>query len=183
MVKLRNRMRLEFLSCPENVGLSRVAVAAFASMIDFNLNDLEEIKVAVSEAVSNAIIHGYEGAADGVVVVAAALYEDLLEIVVEDAGKGIADLEQAMQPGAGSDPERLGLGFVFMKQFMDDVDVSTGVGRGTRVRLVKTLPVSDGKGSAAPGRPPAGRVGHPDVNRLIDGDADGSPGAPGPWEQ
>ena len=61
-MKIRNQMRLEFLSCSENVGLARVAVAAFVSGVDFNLSDLEEIKVAVSEAVSNAIIHGYEGA-------------------------------------------------------------------------------------------------------------------------
>jgi stage II sporulation protein AB (anti-sigma F factor) len=137
-----NRMSLEFLSCSENVGLARVAVAAFASGADFNLNDLEEIKVAVSEAVSNAIIHGYEGALTGTVRLAASLSDEALEIVIEDAGKGIPDLEQAMLPGTGSDPERLGLGFVFMRSFMDDVDVWTEVGRGTRVKLLKSLPAS-----------------------------------------
>ncbi len=148
-MKLHNRMRLEFLSCSENVGLARVAVASFASALDLNLSDLEEIKVTVSEAVSNAIIHGYEGGAAGVVVLTAALYEDLIEIVIEDTGKGIEDLDQAMLPGTGGDPERLGLGFVFMKSFMDEVDVWSEVGQGTRVKLVKSFPKGeDGKAGA-----------------------------------
>lgn len=141
-MKIRNRMKLEFLSCSENVGLARVAVATFASGVDFNLSDLEEIKVAVSEAVSNAIIHGYQGASTGAVILSASLTDGNLEIEVEDTGQGIADLEQAMLPGNGSDPERLGLGFVFMKSFMDDVNVWTEVGRGTRVKLIKSFPVN-----------------------------------------
>jgi len=147
-MEMRNRMRLEFLSCSENVGLARVAVAAFVSGVDFNLSDLEEIKVAVSEAVSNAIIHGYEGMSSGTVWLSASLSGNALEIVVEDTGKGIADLEQAMLPGTGSDPERLGLGFVFMKSFMDKVDVQTEVGQGTRVTLLKTLPVNGSTGKS-----------------------------------
>lgn len=139
-MKLRNRMKLEFLSCPKNVGLARVAVAAFAAEVDFDLNDLEEIKVAVSEAVSNAIIHGYEERLNGIIVVTAHLYLDTLEIIIEDEGKGIADVVRAMQPGNGTDLERMGLGFVFMKSFMDEVDVWSEVGRGTRVKLVKVLP-------------------------------------------
>jgi len=141
-LNIRNQMKLEFLSCSENVGLARVAVAAFASGVDFNLSDLEEIKVAVSEAVSNSVIHGYEGATTGTVRLSASLFNNALEIVVEDDGKGIADVEQAMLPGTGSDPERLGLGFVFMKSFMDEVDVQTEVGKGTRVKLLKSLTVN-----------------------------------------
>lgn len=141
-MNIRNQMKLEFLSCSENVGLARVAVAAFASGVDFNLSDLEEIKVAVSEAVSNSVIHGYEGATTGTVRLSASLFNNALEIVVEDDGKGIADVEQAMLPGTGSDPERLGLGFVFMKSFMDEVDVQTEVGKGTRVKLLKSLTVN-----------------------------------------
>lgn len=139
-MKLRNRMKLEFLSRPENVSLARVAVAAFAAEVDFNLSDLEEIKVAVSEAVSNAIVHGYEENPTGTVFLAANLYQDVLEIIVEDRGKGIPDLERALQPGASTDPERMGLGFIFMKSFMDEVDVWSEAGRGTRVKLVKILP-------------------------------------------
>jgi stage II sporulation protein AB (anti-sigma F factor) len=145
---IRNQMRLEFLSCSENVGLARVAVTSFASGVDFNLSDLEEIKVAVSEAVSNAVIHGYEGATTGMVRLSASLTSEALEIVVEDDGKGIPDLEQAMLPGTGSDPERLGLGFVFMKSFMDEVEVRTEVGKGTSVKLLKSLPVNGNTGKS-----------------------------------
>jgi stage II sporulation protein AB (anti-sigma F factor) len=140
---IRNQMTLEFMSCSENVGLARVAVATFASGVDFNLSDLEEIKVAVSEAVSNAVIHGYEGIPDGIVRLSASLADGVLEIVVEDTGKGIVDLEQAMLPGTGSDSERLGLGFVFMKTFMDDLDVWTEIGKGTRVKMLKSLPARE----------------------------------------
>jgi stage II sporulation protein AB (anti-sigma F factor) len=139
---IRNQMRLEFLSCSENVGLARVAVTSFASGVDFNLSDLEEIKVAVSEAVSNAVIHGYEGRNTEIVRLSASLTDEVLEIVVEDDGKGILDVEQAMLPGTGSDPERLGLGFVFMKSFMDEVEVRTEVGKGTSVKLLKSLPAN-----------------------------------------
>jgi stage II sporulation protein AB (anti-sigma F factor) len=133
-------MKLEFLSRPENVSLARVAIATFATEVDFNLSDLEEIKVAVSEAVSNAIVHGYEEKPTGTILVTANLYQDVLEIIVEDEGKGIADLTQALQPGGNADPERMGLGFVFMKSFMDEVDVWSELGQGTRVKLVKILP-------------------------------------------
>ena len=145
---IRNQMRLEFLSCSENVGLARVAVTSFASGVDFNLSDLEEIKVAVSEAVSNAVIHGYEGRTTGMVRLSASLTGEALEIVVEDDGKGILDVEQAMLPGTGSDPERLGLGFVFMKSFMDEVDVQTEVGKGTKVKLLKSLVVNGSTGES-----------------------------------
>jgi len=145
---IRNQMRLEFLSCSENVGLARVAVTSFASGVDFNLSDLEEIKVAVSEAVSNAVIHGYEGRKTEIVRLSASLTDEALEIVVEDDGKGILDVEQAMLPGTGSDPERLGLGFVFMKSFMDEVEVRTEVGKGTGVKLLKSLPANGNTGKS-----------------------------------
>lgn len=137
---LRNRVKLEFLSRPENVALARIAVATIASEVDFNLSDIEEIKVAVSEAVSNAVIHGYEERANGIITLTVKLFADRLEIFVEDSGKGIEDLNRALQPGSGTDPERMGLGFVFMKSFMDEVDVWSEVGKGTRVKLVKMLP-------------------------------------------
>lgn len=139
-MSLRNRVRLDFLSRPENVGLARVVAASFASEVDFDLSEIEEIRVAVSEAVTNAIVHGYEQMPGGVITLTLSLYDDLLEIIVEDAGKGIADLNAALRAGVGSDPEHLGLGFTFMKTFMDDVDVWTEVGRGTRVKLTKVLP-------------------------------------------
>lgn len=144
-MKLRNQVKLEFLSCSENVGLARVVAATFAAGLDFNLNELEEIKVAVSEAVSNAIIHGYEGDPAKLVTLEANLYDDMLEIIVEDKGKGIENLEEALKPGFSTDPERMGLGFVFMRSFMDGLDVWTEVGKGTRVKLKKILPTSEMK--------------------------------------
>jgi stage II sporulation protein AB (anti-sigma F factor) len=139
-LKQHNRIKLELLSRPENVGLARLVVATMASEADYNLSDLEEIKVAVSEAVSNAIIHGYQEKPTETVTMTVSIDEAYLNIIVEDQGCGITDLEQAMQPGNGSDPERMGLGFVFMKSFMDDIDVWTEVGRGTRVALRRSLP-------------------------------------------
>jgi len=139
-LKPSNKMRLEFLSLPENVGLARVAVAAFVAGRDLQVNELEEIKVAVSEAVTNSIIHGYKERSDGVISVTASLYDRFLEVVVEDQGKGMSDPNQVMKPGVGTDPERVGLGFMFMKSFMDEVDVWSEPGQGTKVKMVKLLP-------------------------------------------
>jgi len=139
-MQLRNRMKLELLSLPENVRLARVAVAAFASEVDYNVNDLEEIKVAVSEAVSNAIIHGYRQKPDGVVKLTASLFADALEIIIEDQGKGIKELKEALETNSSSDPERMGLGFVFMRSFMDEVELTSAPGEGTTVKMSKKLP-------------------------------------------
>lgn len=132
-----NFMNMEFLSVPENVGLSRVVVASFAAQLDMTLNEMEEMKVATSEAVSNCIIHGYNNQPIGKVWLIITLYDNRLEIVVKDEGIGIEDIEQAMEPAYSTDPERMGLGFVFMKSFMDQVEVESKVGIGTTVRLVK----------------------------------------------
>lgn len=137
-MNLINQMRLEFLSIPANVAFARVTVAAFASQLDFTLADLEEIKVAVSEAVGNSIIHGYEHVPDRFVRVYAALTLDTLEIRVEDDGKGIEDIERALQPAYSTDAERLGLGFVFMQSFMENFRVESTPGRGTTVIMAKS---------------------------------------------
>lgn len=134
---INNRMNLEFTSLPENVGLARITVAAFAAQVDMTLNELEEIKVAVSEAVSNAIIHGYENKPDGMVKIYAERTGEGLLIIIEDQGKGIADVAMAMQPAFSTDPERMGLGFAFMQSFMDDIKVTSELNRGTRVKMVK----------------------------------------------
>lgn len=135
--QLTNFMKLEIYSCPENVGLSRVAVAAFAAQRDLTLGQLEEIKVATSEAVSNSIIHGYQNQGNGIICVAASWIDDWLEVVVEDHGQGIVDVQAAMQASYTTDPERMGLGFTFMQSFMDRVEVESRENGGTRVRLLK----------------------------------------------
>lgn len=139
MGKLINSIKMEFFSIADNVGLARVTVATIASQADLTLNDLEEIKVAASEAVSNAIIHGYENRSQEVVRVEVSRFEKYLEIVVEDKGKGIENVKQALEPAYSSDPERMGLGFVFMQSFMDELEVKSELGHGTIVIMRKQL--------------------------------------------
>lgn len=133
----RNKMALELSSHAENVGVARVAVGAFAATLEgLTLAELDEIKVAVSEAVTNAVLHGYRHGT-GVVRIEGEIDGDVLGITVTDYGVGIADVELARQPSYSTDPERMGLGFVFMESFMDEVAVTSELGRGTTVRMVK----------------------------------------------
>lgn len=136
---VKNRINLEFLSRGENVALARVTIATLLSQFDLTLNDLEEIKVATSEAVSNAIIHGYQNQQDRIVKLVGTLYEDAIEIEIIDEGVGIPNIEEALQPSFSTDPERMGLGFVFMQTFMDEVNVDSKVDTGTKVRLLKRI--------------------------------------------
>lgn len=136
-MKYINQVKLEFLCIPANVAFARVTVAAFASQLDFTLTDLEEIKVAVSEAVGNSIIHGYKGIPNQFVRIQAALTPDTLELRVEDDGRGIENINRALQPTFSTDSERLGLGFVFMQSFMDSFQVDSTPGHGTRVIMSK----------------------------------------------
>lgn len=138
--KVINFINMEFLSLPENVGLARVVVASFAAQLDMTVSEMEEIKVATSEAVSNCIIHGYNNQPIGKVWLSVTLFDNRLEILVKDSGIGIKDVEQAMEPAYSTDPERMGLGFVFMKSFMDLVEVESELEKGTTVKLVKYYP-------------------------------------------
>lgn len=133
----QNFLRLEFYSLPVNVGMARVAVAAFAAQINYTVSELDDIKGAVSEAVSNAIVHGYDRAPDRLVRVVAMLRGPEIEIVVEDSGRGIENVEEVLRPGFTTADERLGLGFSFMRSFMDATDVQSAPGRGTRVAMTK----------------------------------------------
>lgn len=139
-VKVRNHMQLEFDARSENEGLARVAVASFITPLNPTLEEMADVKTAVSEAVTNAIIHGYEEK-EGKVYIRCKLQGDLLEIEVEDKGKGIADIEQAMEPLFTTKPEknRSGMGFAFMEAFMDDLEVESKPLEGTIVRMKKKL--------------------------------------------
>jgi stage II sporulation protein AB (anti-sigma F factor) len=133
---IKNQIIMSIQSLSENVGIARVSTAAFAALVDFTLNEIEEIKVAVSEAVSNAVIHGYEYQ-DGEIEIKMTLYEDKIEYIIIDHGRGIADIALARQPSYSSDPERMGLGFAFMESFMDELHIESEVNKGTQVRMVK----------------------------------------------
>lgn len=136
---MNNRIKLEFSSMAENVALARLVVASIASQMEFTLSDIEELKVAVSEAVSNSIIHGYNNQTSGQIILDAWQEGNSLVINVIDHGRGIADIAKAMEPSFSTDPDRMGLGFVFMKSFMDDLQVSSKLDQGTSVKLIKRL--------------------------------------------
>lgn len=134
-----NQLVLTFSSIAENVGIARMLIASIGAQLDLPLNDIEELKVAVSEAVSNAIIHGYRGEQGQVVQLELEMDNEALRIVVSDEGCGIPDVKQAMQPAFSTDPERMGLGFVFMQSFMDELEVESTVNKGTVVTMTKYL--------------------------------------------
>ena len=129
-----NFMKLEFSAKSQNESFARVTVASFAAQLDPTLEDITEIKTAISEAVTNAIIHGYEGK-EGIVEITAELMENGIIMTVSDNGKGIENIEQARQPLYTSKPTegRSGMGFTVMEMFMDKIDVESKVGSGTKV--------------------------------------------------
>ena len=133
-----NEMVLEFDSKSENEGFARVAVAAFASQLDPTLEEIADIKTAVSEAVTNAIIHGYENK-PGKVKVECKIHNGEFFVTVSDKGKGIENIEQAMEPLFTTKPEleRSGMGFVFMEVFMDALEVLSVPGNGCTIRMRK----------------------------------------------
>lgn len=135
-----NEMKLEFVSKSNNEAFARITVAAFASQLDPTIEEIADIKTAVSEAVTNAIIHAYEDT-EGIVKVEAKLLDNTIEIEVSDAGKGIEDIEMAKQPLFTSKPdlERSGMGFTIMDSFMDDMKIESVVGLGTKVTMKKII--------------------------------------------
>ncbi len=133
-----NEMRLEFLSKSNNESFARVTAAAFVSQLDPTIEELTDIKTAVSEAVTNAIIHGYDNK-EGIVKMECRLYKNSVEITVSDEGIGIEDIELARQPLYTSKPEmeRSGMGFTVMESFMDRVVVASETGKGTTITMSK----------------------------------------------
>ena len=138
--RVANHMQIEFDAISENEQLARLAVAAFITPLNPTLEEMADVKTAISEAVTNAIIHGYE-MEGGIVCMRCTLHGDLLEVEIEDQGKGMVDVERAMEPMYTSKPEadRSGMGFSFMEAFMDELEVSSIVGIGTTVSMKKKL--------------------------------------------
>lgn len=135
-----NIMKIEFQSKSQNEGFARVAVAAFVSQLDPTIEEITDVKTAVSEAVTNAIIHGY-GGEDGIVKIEARIEGPELTIIVSDEGIGIDDIELAMQPLYTSRPdlERSGMGFTVMETFMDSLEVISEKGKGTNIIMKKVF--------------------------------------------
>ena len=135
-----NEMKLEFLSKSNNETFARIAVAAFAAQLDPTIEELADIKTAVSEAVTNSIIHGYEDT-EGTVTVECKIFANTLTIEVSDSGVGIENVDVAKEPLYTTKPnlERSGMGFTIMESFMDDVKVESIVGIGTKVSMKKMI--------------------------------------------
>ena len=140
MMKPINTARFVFLSRSVNESFARGALAAFLAQADPTVPQLADIKTAVSEAVTNAIVHGYEGTR-GTVILRASIDGTLLTIEITDKGRGIADIPQAMEPFFTTHPEqeRSGMGFAVMQTFMDDLRVTSTPGQGTTVRMKKRI--------------------------------------------
>jgi len=136
-----NEMKLSFSARSENEAFARVAVAAFVSQLDPTIEELGDLKTAVSEAVTNAIIHGYDNDPSCFVTIEARIEGDTISIVISDSGQGIEDLDLAKQPLYTSKPEleRSGMGFTIMENFMDSFEVASELGNGTRVAMMKRI--------------------------------------------
>ena len=135
-----NEMKLEFLSKSNNEAFARISVAAFVASLDPTIEEISDIKTAVSEAVTNSIIHGYEKT-EGVIKIECKTFDNTVEIEVSDNGKGIEDIEKAREVLYTSKPEleRSGMGFTIMESFMDSVNVESIVGLGTKVTMKKQI--------------------------------------------
>ena len=138
-----NRVVLHVKSIGENVALVRMVASGFLFPYDLTMEELDEIKIALSEAVTNCIIHGYQEQADKEIVVTLDVKHQMLMMQVTDYGAGIADITQAMLPAFSTKAEHMGLGFVFMQTFMDGVEVQSHIGFGTTVTMYKHLPKAD----------------------------------------
>lgn len=136
---LDNKVCIEFESRSQNEGFARVAVAAFVSQLDPTIEEIADIKTAVSEAVTNSIIHGYENEKEGIIRIEAAISGKEVSITITDHGVGMDDVEKAREPLYTSKPEleRSGMGFTVMETFMDSLEVESEKGKGTRISMKK----------------------------------------------
>ncbi len=141
-----NEMKLEFLSKSNNEAFARISVAAFASQLDPTIEELADIKTAVSEAVTNSIIHGYEDS-EGSIEVICKIFANTITIEISDNGKGIENVDMAKEPLYTTKPdlERSGMGFTIMESFMDELEVESILGLGTKVTMKKVIQKSEKK--------------------------------------
>ena len=138
--KYENKMQLEILSKSNNEAFARITVAAFAAQLDPTIEEISDIKTAVSEAVTNSIIHGYENK-EGIIKIVAYLFENAIRIEISDQGKGIEDIDIAREPLYTTKPdlERSGMGFTIIESFMDSMKIESILGLGTKVTMTKNI--------------------------------------------
>ncbi|MBD1378691.1 anti-sigma F factor [Metabacillus arenae] len=138
---MKNEMNLQFSSLSQNESFARVTVAAFIAQLDPTMDELTEIKTVVSEAVTNAIIHGYDNDPNGIVYISVILDDGIVHMTIKDKGAGIQDIDEARQPLYTTKPEleRSGMGFTIMENFMDEVSIESSHETGTSVKLTKHL--------------------------------------------
>ncbi len=137
---MKNEMKIEFMSKSTNEAFARIAVAAFVAQLDPTIEEISDIKTAVSEAVTNAIVHAYQNK-DGIVKIKCLIENENVEIEVSDTGEGIENVEEARKPlyTTRSNLERAGMGFTIMENFMDTLKIESIVGLGTKVTMTKKL--------------------------------------------
>ena len=135
-----NEMKLEFVGLSNNEAFARIAVAAFVAQLDPTVEELSDIKTAVSEAVTNCIVHGYEGKEEKIKI-ECRIFAHSIEIEISDTGKGIENIEKAREPLYSSKPEleRSGMGFTIMENFMDEIKIESEIGVGTKVIMKKMI--------------------------------------------
>lgn len=142
-----NEMKLEFLSKSNNEAFARITIAAFVSQLDPTIEELADIKTAISEAVTNSIIHGYEDC-EGIIKIVGRIFANTVEIEISDTGRGIENIDLARKPlyTTKANLERSGMGFTIMESFMDDVEIESVLGLGTKIRMkkmIKKVPIDD----------------------------------------
>ena len=138
--EFRNEMEIKFLGIPNNETFARISVASFTATLDPTIEEISDIKTSVSEAVTNSIIHGYENK-NGIVTIKSRIKKNIVEIEIIDYGKGIEDIKKAREPLYTTKPEeeRSGMGFTIMENFMDEIEVTSCLGQGTKVFMKKTI--------------------------------------------
>ena len=148
MMKPLNELKLTVPAIRGNEAFIRSAVAAFCVSLEPSLETINDIKTAVSEAVTNVIVHAYDKPEDNYIYTEAELSKDGLSIIIRDTGRGIADIAEAMRPSYTSKPEkeRSGLGFTFMQTFMDSLEVESRLNKGTVIKMKKLIKKAEENG-------------------------------------
>lgn len=143
---MKDILKMDILSKPQNEGFARAAVAAFVARLNPTLEEINDIKTAVSEAVTNSVVHAYNSE-EGIIHIHIEIEEATVSITIADEGQGIEDITQAREPLFTTKPEeeRSGMGFTFMEIFMDGLTVESNKGNGTTVHMVKKIGGGSGK--------------------------------------